>query len=98
MVESCGRSEKVKAVLRNKLLMRDKNLRKKTFKFGDVVEELISEKSKNEKAKEQNDKLLRMAGKETQISGNDKLAWIAGKGATDQVSVIYSSFKRCLMK
>jgi metal-responsive CopG/Arc/MetJ family transcriptional regulator len=94
LVECCGRSEKVKAVLRNKLLMRDKNLRKKTFKFGDVVEELISEKSKNEKAKEQNDKLLRMAGKETQMSGNDKLAWIAGKGATDQVTVINNIIRK----
>ena len=65
--------------------MRDRNLRKKSFKFGDVVEELISEKSKNEKAKEQNDKLLRMAGKETQVSGND------------QVEVINNGIERCFI-
>ena len=67
--------------------MRDKNLRTKSFKFGDVVGEMMHEKAKAEKANAQNEKLLRMAGKETKMSGNDKLAWISGKGPSDQVTV-----------
>ena len=87
MIDTCGKSEKVKAVLRNKLLLRDKAVRRKSYKFGAVVDDMMNDKLRAEKAKEQNDKLLRMAGKETKVSGNEKLAWIAGKGSTDQVAV-----------
>ena len=97
VVDSSGLSEKVKAILRNKLLMRDKNVRKKNFKFGDVVDELVHEKAKAEKANAQNEKLLRMAGKETKMSGNDKLAWISGKGPTDQVTVGNNMLKFVLL-
>jgi len=78
---------KVKAILRKNLLMRDKNLRKKSFKFGAVVDELMSDKAKMEKMKEQNENLLRAAGKEGNDSKNNKLAWISGKGPNDQVTL-----------
>ena len=93
VVESSKTSEKVKAILRNKLLFRDKGLRKKSYNFGDVVDDLLHEKSKAERIKEQNDKLLKMTGKEAKLSGNDKLAWISGKGASDQVAVRNSIIK-----
>ena len=93
VVDSCGLNERMKAILRKNLLWRDQNVRKKSLNFGAVVEDLMSEKAKMEKLKEQNEKLLRMAGKERKLSGNDKLAWISGKGPTDQVTVRDSTGK-----
>ena len=78
VVDSCGLSEKVKAALRKNLLLRDQNLTKKSFKFGAALEDLVHDKAKTDKLKEENEKLLLMAGKDKQISG---------KGATDQVTV-----------
>ena len=68
------------------------------MRFGDVVEDLINDKAKAEKVKEQNDKLLRMSGKEAKMSGNDKLAWISGKGAEDQVAVRDDRIELVLLK
>ena len=91
VVEHSGLGEKVKAIVRNKLLSRDKGLRKKSFtKFHQVVDELMHDTSKAEKVREQNDKLLKMSGKDAKLSGNDKLAWISGKGASDDVKVRYA--------
>ena len=98
VVEHSGLSEKQKAVLRNKLLTRDKNIRKKSIRFGDVVEDLMNDKAKAEKVKEQNDKLLRMSGKEAKMTRNDKLAWISGKGAEDQVAVKDDRIELVLLK
>ena len=80
MVENTKLNEKEKAVLRNKLLLRDKGLRKKSFRFGDVVDNIINDTSKAEKAKEKNEKLLKLTGKDVQLSTN-------GKEPGDHVSV-----------
>ena len=71
-------SEKDKAFFRTKLLLRDKGLHKKSLKFGEVVDNLLHDTSKADKAKEENEKLLKLTGKDTQLSMN-------GKG--DQVEV-----------
>ena len=81
LIENTKISEKDKAVFRTKLLLRDKGLQKKSWKFGDVVDNLIHETSKAEKAKEENEKLLKLTGKDAELSTN-------GKGAGDQVEVI----------
>ena len=93
VVDSCGLNEKMKAILRKNLLFRDKNLRKKSFNFGAVVDDLMSDKAKMEKMKDQNEKMLHMAGKDKQMSGNNKQSWISGKGPTDQVTVGESTGK-----
>ena len=82
IVDGCGKGEKVKAALKKKLMLRDKNVRKKSNKW-----DITNDQFKEEKTKEQNDKLLRITGKEEKMHPNEKLAWISGKAPSDQVNV-----------